>query len=53
MTEHELKTIALQLAIQLSAQLPSDRDDAQKVITYLQSLVDNWLFSEDLRGGGG
>lgn len=48
MSERDLKTVALQLAIQLSAQLPNDRQEALKVIDHLQHIVDNWLYSEDL-----
>lgn len=49
MQERDLKTIALQI----SSLLPKDREEANKVITHLQSLVDNWLFLEEKSGGGG
>lgn len=49
MQERDLKTIALQI----SSLLPKDREEANKVITHLQSLVDNWLFLEEKSGGKG
>ena len=49
MQDQDLKTIALQI----STLLPGDHTDATRVITHLQSLVDNWLFLEEKSGGGG
>lgn len=47
MLERDLKTVALQLAVQLSAQVPDDHDEACRVIAYLKELVDCWLYEEN------
>ncbi len=46
MLERDLKTVALQLAVQLSAQVPDDHAEACQVIHYLKELVDCWLYDD-------
>lgn len=46
MLERDLKTVALQLAVQLSAQVPDDHAEACQVIHYLKELVDSWLYDD-------